>query len=425
MSVAAVLEKDYFTDYSILLDPYEYFDAMRAIGPVCEMPATGALLVTGFKEAVEVLRNNVDFSSINSTVGAGVPLPFEPNGSDISEQLEQHRDFYVGGDLVVTFDDGRHRALRSIANKLFTPSRLKQNQEYIHQLAKTMVQQAVMQGGCDLVNDIATPFVTLVIADLLGVPAEDREKFREVIDNAPPPGNLDQSDAPTENSPLVFMGTYFFQYLMDRKSSPKADVLTELAQATYPDGSEADLLDMVKLATFMFGAGQDTSAKLLSNAMKYIVDIPGLQAQLRADPKLIGNFLEEVLRLEGSTKATTRVARKDTQIGERKVSAGTRVLVALAAANRDPMRWPKPNTFILNRPKIAEHVAFGRGVHTCVGAPLARTEVRIILEHFLAATREIGLCESNHGSANARKFNYEASFIIRGLSELFITLAAN
>jgi len=418
----ALLEKDYFTDHSLLLDPYAYFEGMRDLNPVQLMPPTGAYLVTGFNEAVEVLRNNKDFSSLVSTMGAGIPLPFEPKGSDISEELESHRDFYVGGDLVVTMDDARHRSLRSLVNRLFTPTRLASNQEYMTQLADKMVSEAVANGSCDIVNDIATPFVTLVIADLLGVPEEDRDKFREVIDSAPPPGNLDGEDTPMENSPLVFMGTFFYQYLTDRESNPREDVLTELAQAKYPDGTKADVIDMVKLATFMFGAGQDTSAKLLSNSMRYISDVPGLQEQLRADTSLIPAFLEEVLRLEGSTKITSRVARRDTKIGDMDIPAGTRLLISISAANRDPRRWEKPNEFILNRPKIIEHLGFGRGVHTCAGAPLARAEVKTILEKFLQHTSNIELSQAKHGPRGNRQLNYEASFIIRGLSEAFLDL---
>jgi hypothetical protein len=133
-------------------------------------------------------------------------------------------------------------------------------------------------------------------------------------------------------------------------------------------------------------------------------------------------MLEEVLRLEGSTKMTARLARKDTHIGELKVPAGTTVMLALSAANRDPRRWENPQEFALDRPKIKEHLAFGRGAHVCVGAPLARTEVRIVLEKFLEHTSKIDFDEDKHGPRQNRNFDYEASFIIRGLAELHIKL---
>jgi len=278
----------------------------------------------------------------------------------------------------------------------------------------------VANGGCELIKQIATPFVTMVIADLLGVPMADRQIFMDAIEAGPPPGSLNSDDLMAQNQPLVVMGMYFAGYVQERRQDPRTDILSELANATYPDGSIPDALEIVRLATFLFGAGQDTSAKLLGNTMKFIVDEPGLQDRLRQNPSLIPQLLEEVLRLEGSAKMTARLARKDTRIGELNVPAGTRVMLALSAANRDPRRWENPQALVLDRPKIKEHLAFGRGAHVCAGAPLARAEVRIILEKFLEYTSRIDLVEERHGPRNNRNFDYEASFIIRGLSELHV-----
>jgi hypothetical protein len=156
--------------------------------------------------------------------------------------------------------------------------------------------------------------------------------------------------------------------------------------------------------------------------MRFIDDQPGLQAQLRADPALIPALIEEVLRLEGSAKMTARLARKDTKIGDLEVPAGTRVMLALAAANRDPRRWECPAEFRLDRPKIKEHLGLGRGVHVCAGAPLARVEVRVLLEKFLEHTAHIDMVEARHGPAGQRTLDYDASFIIRGLSDLHLVL---
>src|ERR1700743_3807917 len=133
-------------------------------------------------------------------------------------------------------------------------------------------------------------------------------------------------------------------------------------------------------------------------------------------------MLEEVLRMEVSVKQTARLAVRDTRIGDMKIPAGTKVLLALSAANRDGTRWSNPQQFEIDRPRIKEHLAFGRGKHVCIGAPLARAEVRIILEKFLEHTSHIDLVEEKHGPRDNRKFDYEASFIIRGLSELQIKL---
>ncbi|NHO67408.1 cytochrome P450 [Aestuariicella hydrocarbonica] len=421
MSGRNFVERDYFTDLSVLLNPYEYFEEIRAQGPVYQMQTHDALFVSGYDECIEVLRNNRDFSSAISTSGAAQPLPFEPEGEDISEQIEAHRAEMDPYGLVVTYDGELHSKVRSIVNRLFTPSRLKANKEFMLSYSEMLVKAAVAKGRCEMVNEIATPYVTMVIADLLGVPSEDRDKFREVIDSAPPPGDMEstQTEGP---SPLEYMGMFFFGYLQARRENPGVDVLSELAEFTYPDGSLPDLIELVKLSTFMFGAGQDTSAKLLSNATRFITETPGLQDTLRADPGLIPDFLEEVLRLEGSTKATFRLAVRDTKIGGVSVPAGKRIVVGLAAANRDPRRWEHPNEFQLKRPRIREHLAFGRGSHTCAGAPLAKAEVAVILEHFLKQTAHIALNEDKHGTPGNRTLNYEPSYIIRGLANLHVDL---
>lgn len=421
MTNTTFVERDYFTDLSVLLNPYQYFDELRAQGPVYQMNTHDVLFVSGYDECIEVLRNNKDFSSVISTSGAAKPLPFEPEGSDITELLEAHRSEIDPFGLVVTYDGELHSKVRSVVNRLFTPTRLKANKDFMVGYSEMLVKESIKNGHCEMVNGIATPYVTMVIADLLGVPSEDRDKFRAVIDAAPPPGDMESTQAEGP-SPLEYMGMFFFEYLQARRDNPGDDILSELAAFTYPDGSLPDLIELVKLSTFMFGAGQDTSAKLLSNATHFITDIPGLQDMLRADPSLIPAMLEEVLRMEGSTKATFRVAVRDTKIGDVNVPAGKRIIVGLAAANRDPRRWENPNEFQLNRPRIREHLAFGRGAHTCAGAPLAKAEVAVILEHFLKQTSHIALNEEQHGTLGNRHMKYEPSWIIRGLANLHVDL---
>jgi cytochrome P450 len=417
--------RDYFSDFEIAKDPYPFFEAVRAHGPVWQPEDKDYLIVTGHNEMVEILNNHHDFSAIIGLAGAGAPLPFTPEGSDITAQIEEARPNILGGDQVVMLDDDPHTKLRGLMNRLFTPSKLKSNEEFFTSYSDQIVRAFVAKGGGDLVNEVATPFVTMVIADLLGVPHEDRDTFMAMIDASPSPGNLDPSLNTHEGEmhPMVAMTGYFYRYISERQAAPKDDILTELALAEYSDGTKPSMMDLMTLGVFIFGAGQDTSAKLLSNAMRYIVDEPGLQAQLRADPSLIPDMLEEVLRLEGSTKQLSRLARRDTKIGDLPVKAGTKVLMGIPGANRDPARWEAPHEFRLNRPKIREHLGFGRGKHVCIGAPLARVEVRVILEKFFEHTTHIDLDETKHGVAGARNFDYDPSFIIRGLSELWVKMA--
>lgn len=422
--MTALENRDYFTDYDIAREPYSFFDAARAHGPVFRPEGRDYLIVTGFAETVEILNNNRDFSAIIGLAGAAAPLPFTPEGSDITDQIEAARPTILGGDQVVNLDDDPHTKLRSLMNRLFTPSRLKANEAFIADYSRQIVNDVVSRGECDLIKDVATPFVTMVIADLLGVPVEDRQHFMDLIEASPAPGNLDPAlnSHDGDTHPMVAMTGYFYRYISERQAAPRDDILSELAHAEYADGTRPSMMDLMTLGVFMFGAGQDTSAKLLGNAMRYIVDVPGLQDKLRADPSMIPDLIEEVLRIEGSTKQTARLARRDTMIGSLPVKAGTKVLLGLAGANRDPARWQEPNDFVLDRPKIKEHVAFGRGKHTCAGAPLARVEVRVILGEFLSQTSSIQIDEARHGAPGSRNFAFEPSFIIRGLSELHLKL---
>ena len=420
--MTGLIERDYFTDYEILKDPYAFFNAIREKGPIYQPPGKDYFIVTGFEEALEVLRNHDDFSAVIGLQGAAAPLPFTPHGPDITAQIEAHRKKFSGGDQVVNLDDDAHTKLRALINTLFVPSRLKASEKFIKHYCDDMVGSAVASGEVELIGTIATPFVTMVVADLLGVPMADRKIFMDAIAAGPVPGSLDGTDAMEgESHPFAVMGSYFAGYIADRRANPQDDILTELAHAKYSDGTLPELIDIVTLGMFMFGAGQDTSAKLLGNAMKYLVEHPGLQDQLRADPKKIAAFLEEVLRIEGSTKQTARLARKDTKIGDVRIPAGTKILVALSAANRDPRRWDDPNELVLGRKKIIEHVGFGRGKHVCAGAPLARVEVRVIMEKFLEQTAKIELDMEKHPNGIA-DLEYEPSFIIRGLAKMHLKL---
>ena len=419
-TAATTVEKDYFTDHSVLLDPYDYFETIRRHGPVYQMQSRDVVVVTGFAEALEVLRNTQDFSSWLNPDPL-VKLPFDVDSNDITAQLAATPSNPM--ELMVSYDGERHAAARSLLNPLFTPSRLKANEEFMRAYAEKMVQDVVAAGGCELVNKVATPFVTMVIADLLGVPADDREAFRQLIDSAPPPGNMDAGEDGQSVHPLMVMAGYFTRYVSERRTQPQNDVMTEMALAKYPDGSTPDAMEVVKSAMFLFAAGQDTSAKLIGNAMRRLAEDQDLQQQIREDRKLVGPFLEEVLRVEGSTKATFRIASRRTRIGDMEIPAGKRVVVSLSAANRDPRRWEDPAEFRLGRPKIKEHLAFGRGAHTCAGAPLARAEVAVILDRFLEHTSAITLDEAHHGPAGNRTIEYEPSYIIRGLANLHIKVA--
>jgi cytochrome P450 len=213
---------------------------------------------------------------------------------------------------------------------------------------------------------------------------------------------------------------WFTRYVEDRRREPRGDVLTDLALATYPDGSTPDVTNVVRTATFLFAAGQETTARLLAVGLKYLCEYPELQHELRAHTDRIPGFIEEALRIESPVKADFRLARRPAKVGGVDIAPGTPVMLLNGAANRDPRLFEEPERFKVDRPNAKVHIAFGRGPHACPGGPLARVEGRVSIQRILERMRDIRLSEEHHGPPGARRFHYEPTWVLRGLSELYL-----
>lgn len=412
---------DYFTDQSLVPDPHPYFDHLRSKCPVVREPNYGVLAITSFDEATTVLKDTDTFSSCIAVGGPFPPLPFTPEGEDISEQIEQHRTELPMFEHMVTMDPPEHANARSLLNRLLTPRRLKENEDFMWRLADECLDDFIARGSCEFLSAYAKPFSLLVIADLLGVPESDHDEFRQVL-GAPRPGAIVGSlegDQLAMN-PLAWLDDKFVAYLEARRKDPQDDVLTALATAKYPDGSTPEVIDVVRSATFLFAAGQETTTKLLSASLRVLGDRPDIQHALRNDRSRIPTFVEEALRMDAPVKSQFRLAKKHTELGGVDVPAGTTLMVCPGAVNRDPIRFEDPHTFSLDRKNVREHIAFGRGVHSCPGGPLARVEGRVSLERILDRMADITIDEEHHGPADDRRYTYEPTFILRGLTDLHI-----
>lgn len=417
---------DYFTDPALVPDPHPYFDHLRARCPVTRESRYGVYAVTGYEESMEVLKDADLFSSAIAVGGPFPPLPFQPEGDDIREQIARHRSELPMHEHMVTMDPPQHTYARSVLNRLLTPARLKENEEFMWRLADQQLDEFLADGRCEFLASYAKPFSLLVVADVLGVPEEDHQQFRVVL-GAEQPGSrvgaLD--DEVLAENPLAWLDVKFSAYIEDRRESPRDDVLTSLALAKYPDGSTPEVIDVVRSATFLFAAGQETTAKLLSAAMRVLGDRPDVQEALRADRTLIPIFVEETLRMDSPVKSGFRLTPQPVTVGEVEVAAGSTMMFCPGAANRDPRRFEDPHTFRLDRKNFREHMAFGRGVHSCPGGPLARVEGRVSIERILDRMLDIGIDEEQHGPAGDRRYTYEPTYILRGLSNLHITFTPN
>ncbi|HEU4362380.1 MAG TPA: cytochrome P450 [Mycobacterium sp.] len=413
---------DYFSDEAVTQDPYPYYEYLREQGPVVAEPHHGVVAVTGYDEAVAAFKDQDSFSAVNAIGGPFPPLPFEPGGDDITEQIEAHRHEFPIFEHIVVLDPPAHERARALMSKLLTPLRLKENAEYIEQLADHQLDEFIANGRCEFLFEYAKPFATLAIADLLGVPEDDRAEFRRRLGAGAPPGaRVGALDGePVGLNPLEYLDEKFIGYLTDRRREPRTDVLGDLAAATYPDGTVPEIIEVVRPATFLFGAGQETVTKLFGTIVQVLGEQPDLQQRLRDDRDLVPRFIEECLRIQSPTKVDFRLARKTTTLGGVRIKAGTVVMLCLGAANRDPRKFENPDQFHLDRANVREHIAFGRGIHTCPGTPLVRVEARITVNRMLDRMRDITIGEAEHGPAGARRYAYEPTFLLRGLKELHI-----
>ncbi len=413
---------DFFRGDELVADPYPYFESLREQCPVQREPHHGVYMVTGYDEALQVFSDAEAFSSCIATTGPfpGFPVPLE--GNDVSALIEQHRDELPMSDQLPSLDPPVHTIHRALLMRLITPKRLKENESVMWQLADGLLDDLLDRGEGDFIADFAGPFSLLVIADLLGVPEEDQAGFVDGLSRKPRTGaGIGMTDDHAlAHHPLQFLYDRFTVYIEDRRRDPRPDVMGGLATATFPDGSTPEVVDVVRVAANVFSAGQETTVRLLSSALKIMAERPDLQQLLRAQRDRIPNFIEETLRIESPIKGDFRLSRVPVTVGGVEVPAGTTLMVVNGAANRDPRHFEDPATFDIARSNARHHIAFGRGVHTCPGAPLARAEARTCLERILDRTSEIRIDERVHGPAGDRKYQYLPTFILRGVRELHL-----
>jgi cytochrome P450 len=412
---------DFFTDESLVDDPYEYFDTLRSECPVLPLPHLGVVAVTGYDAAWEIYRDTDSFSSCNSVVGPYATFPVPLEGDDVSDVIARYRDHLPMHEHMVTMDPPEHTRERALVMRLLTPKRLKDNEAFMWRLADRQLDEFHSEGRCEFIAAYAQPFALLVVADVLGVPETDHQRFREGFGLS---GQIGEVGAGEQGSvgenPLAWLDEWFAGYIEDRRREPREDVLTKLALATYPDGSLPEVTNVVRTATFLFAAGQETTARLLAAALKHLAEHPDTQDHLRANRDQIPDFLEEVLRVESPVKADFRLARRSTKVDGVDIAAGTPVMLLNGAANRDPRQFECPAEFRADRANAQTHMAFGRGVHSCPGGPLARVEGRVSLERILDRTRDIRLAEEHHGPPGARRLRYEPTWVLRGLTKLHL-----
>jgi cytochrome P450 len=405
-----VLERDFFTDPGVLQDPLPYYAALRERGPVWQEPHKGVFMLSGIEEILEVYADHERFSAIVSSLGPLVKLPQPAAGESWAELVARRRHELPMGDQLISLDPPRHTRHRALIGRLLTPNRLKENEEFMWTLAGGLIDELADRGEVEFCGAYARPFTLLVIADLLGVPREDHETFRGWLGgeqgNAGDPQGRHSGDQVFAN-----LHPYFARYIEERRASPRDDVMGRLATVRFPDGALPEVADVVRIATILFAAGQETTARLLAAGMRILSEQPALAEALRRDSGTIPNFIEECLRLESPIKGPFRLALRDTRLAGVDIPMGSLVMAMNGAANRDPRVFEDPDRFDAKRPNARRNIAFGHGTHFCVGANLARAEAHISFERLLARLDDLRLVDPS-------ALSYAPSFLIRGLNDL-------
>jgi cytochrome P450 len=410
---------DYFNDPSIIDDPYPYFDFLQSKGPVWIEPHYGMAVVTGHAEALEVYRNPDLFSACNASTGPFTGLPVESGSDDVNALIESHRDQLPLNEYMAFMDPPRHQQYRLLLSRLFTPRHLKANEEFMWRAADRYLDDFVANGRCEFIHEFSEPFTIMVIADLLGVPEDDREELVKLLSTQPSTGTIDQGEFDPAAA-LALPHPAFTTYIEDRRREPRDDVLTHLALAKFTDGSTPELMEVVREGSFLFVAGGETTTRLLGSALLYLAENPEYQQTLRDDRELIPNFFEEMLRVSGPVKVHFRMTRRTTRLAGVEIPAGRAVMLAIMAINHDPRRFEQPHEIRPDRANAQDHVSFSRGTHSCLGQNLARAESRISLERILDRMTDIKISDAEHGPVGARHYVYDPTFTFRGLKALHL-----
>ncbi|MFC6750005.1 cytochrome P450 [Deinococcus aquaticus] len=315
-------------------------------------PKSGLWMVFGYDD---VQRTLSDWKAFSSERG-------RPRGENAQTALSSS---------IISTDPPRHRQLRSLVEQAFTPRQVRALEPRIAQLVDELLSPVQGAGRMDFIRDFAYPLPVIVIAEILGIPATDRDAFKrwsDAVVTGDPSGSRE-------------MGAYFARLIEQRRADPGDDLISGLIAAQL-DGEHLDTQELLGFCILLLVAGNETTTNLLANTLLCWQDAPEAYDRVRADRTLLPGTIEESLRYRSPVQSMYRVAAQDVELGGQTIPEGSPVLAWIGSANRDPAQFPEPGTFDPARTPN-RHLAFGNGVHFCLGAPLARLEASVALNAVL------------------------------------------
>jgi cytochrome P450 len=361
---------DFFSD-AMRRDPYPVYEQMRRAAPVFHVPPPfDAWLIFDYEGVKRALNDHSAFSS-------SVPAP---------------RHWFI------FFDPPRHTKLRNLISRAFTPRVVANLEPRIRELSRQLLDQTVARGEMDLAADFSVPLPMKVIAGMIGIPDADWPRFKRWSDSIlklsyARSGGEEAATAGTEFGAVTAeMDTYLADMIEQRRAAPKDDLLTRLIEAEV-DGERLTQEEILGFFQLLVVGGQETTTNLINNAVLCLLEHSDQLTRLRATPELLPSAIEEVLRYRSPLQWVMRTPRRDLEMHGEVIPAGRLVLPMIGSANRDPKQFADADHFNIARDPNP-HIAFGHGVHSCLGAPLARLEARIALTDLLERLKGLRLAST-------------------------------
>jgi cytochrome P450 len=387
-------------DESYRANPYPHYEPLYDRPPHLMNLFIPMALVARYADALEILRDPERFSSV----------------PPMSPYLERRLTVFGPAPRVVFSDPPIHTRLRKLVSKAFTSSRIKDIEPRIREFTATLLDRAARKGEFEVMADLANPLPVMVIAEMLGVSQDDYQQFKQcsdaVIESDMVPPGIDMPEYIT--NAFKSLRAYFINEIEKRRRNPGSDLISALVTAR----DEADALSEEELIAFvvlLLLAGNETTTNLIGNGMLALGRNPDQLAKLRGDLSLMPRAIEEMLRYDGPVQSTARYPKIDVEISGVQIVANTLTFVIVAAANRDPAQFPEAHRFDVTR-SPNEHLAFGNGIHYCLGSPLARMEGAIAVKAALERFPRLRLAEPDAA------LTYKGSYFLRGLSSLKMAL---
>lgn len=394
------------TDPGFFADPYPAYGRLREEAPIFWSEAWGAWVLTRHADALAVLSRPQLFSSAGR-------VGYLLRGLARAERerlalLDRH--YQVG---LAHADPPQHTRLRALLTRVFTPRMVERLRPRVEALVEALLDAALPAGRLDVIADLAYPLPATVVAELIGAPAEDRDRLRDwalgVNELFSGGGRTTMAQALRAQGALEEMHAYVAALSALRRAEPRDDILSGLVAAEQA-GERLSPAELVSTVVTLFVAGHETTTHLLGNGLLALLQHPEQLALLRERPELMGDAVEELLRYDTPVQRGWRLAVEETEIDGQRVAAGAMVLPMLGAANRDPAQFPEPERLDITR-KPGRHFGFGHGIHYCLGAPLARLEVAAALSALLRRAPGMGL-------APGARLVWRRDVALRGLEAL-------